>query len=269
MQNCSDTCATPGVRRSTGWDPWSAVPWELCSTTSCCSPVCAACLRGSPRWRAPGLRRPRASRRPGESPLSSKHRPYKPAEEVKLLIAPPPRPEHQPEPEPPPPQDCRTQTEGQKKACHWRKHREACGAGSPSPLAHQLAITAQDRALSLSPSFSVFFFSLHFSSCFLVGYRSEATVEQQTSANFSIWSNVISPFVLLTELGSIPCTYRTLPVFIWFTMLFFSPPDLCTFVCEQRVRTHTSLCSRVCAFVLVLSDSSVCLYQFSADFRKG
>lgn len=86
--NFPDTCAPSGIRRCTGWGPWSAVPWELCCTTSCCSPVCAACPRGSPRWRAPGLQRPRASRRPGESPLSSRHRPYKPAEEVKLADPP-------------------------------------------------------------------------------------------------------------------------------------------------------------------------------------
>lgn len=47
---------------------------------------------------------------------------------------------------------------GQKKACHWRKHPVACGAGSSSPLADQVALTAQDRALSLSPFFSPFFF---------------------------------------------------------------------------------------------------------------
>lgn len=69
---------------------------------------------------------------------------------------------------------------GQKKACHWRKHPVACGAGSSSPLADQVALTAQDRALSLSPLFSPF------SSCFVVGYGSEATVEPQTSANFYI-----------------------------------------------------------------------------------
>lgn len=91
--NSPDTRASSGICRSTGWDPWSAVPWELCCTTSCCSPVCAACPRGSPRWRAPGLRRPRGSRRPGESPLSSRHRPYKPAED-KLADPPTPTPPH-------------------------------------------------------------------------------------------------------------------------------------------------------------------------------
>lgn len=198
-----------GIRRSTGWDPWSAVPWELCCTTSCCSPVCAACPRGSPRWRAPGLRRPRGSRRPGESPLSSRHRPYKPAEDKLADPLPPPSHHHHPSPTQNllPPQDRRTQMEGQKKACHWRKHPVACGAGSQTLLADQVALTAQDRALSvsllsLSPPPPHFFSLFIFLFCFVVGYRSEATVEQQTSANFfpfdPAWSR---PLFLLKELG--------------------------------------------------------------------
>ena len=75
------THSTLCLLRCTGWDPWLVVPWALSCTTSCCSPVCAAFPRGSPHWRAPGPQRPRASRRPGESPSSSRHRPYKPGEE--------------------------------------------------------------------------------------------------------------------------------------------------------------------------------------------
>lgn len=78
--------------RCTGWDLWLVVPWVLCCMTSCCSPVCAASPRGSPHSKASGLQRQRASRRPGESPLSSRHRPYKPGEEDWLSDPPIPYP---------------------------------------------------------------------------------------------------------------------------------------------------------------------------------